>query len=316
MNVTRALLDGQAENGIRDADDRRVFRRVHQVLLGLGGRFLFVGELKLADHVGLEQIDADRRVRLVFLSVGLRRGRAADGSGGCRRRLFFELRDRRRVDSREKFLEVLVAHRDRLDHYAFDHAPHIVEGHDVVRVGHGEAEAVVAEADWHDVMLVDESARQQGEDARVDFHLRQVDEVHPGALVRLFETLGEQPRQEQRHLRVLVQHALEIAPLENRARRRLERDDARAARTAREERHLAEHLTSCQLVQREFEAGVLVAAPDGDQPGQDHERSIAGTPLTNDDRLGRIVAAGHLRFELRAGLERKAHEERKVLEDG
>ena len=145
-------------------------------------------------------------------------------------------------------------------------------------------------------MLLDESRRQQRQDARIDLHPSEVHEFDAGSLIRLVQALGEQTRHEERHLRVLEEHALEIRPLENRTSGRLERNHTRTARPAGEQRHLSEHLAGTEFVQREFQAGVLVATPHGNQAGKHHERSVTRATLADDDALRSVVAPGHLRF--------------------
>ena len=70
--------------------------------------------------------------------------------------------------------------------------PHIVEGDDVVRVGHRQREAVVAEGDRNDAgAALTSGSGSSVEHARIDLHAREVDELDAGVLVGALEPLGQ-----------------------------------------------------------------------------------------------------------------------------
>src|SRR4051812_12809135 len=132
VDVAGALLDGESEDGITQADDGRVFGGVHQVLLVLAdaGAGVF-GELQVADDVGLQQIDHVLRP----LGGGNDLGGVDAARLPCRDGLFVHELG---VGGVHELAEILVGGDNGLDHHALDHPADVVERDDVVRIHHGE----------------------------------------------------------------------------------------------------------------------------------------------------------------------------------
>ena len=202
MDVARALLDGESEDGVHEADDGRVFRGVHQLLLAVAhaGAGIF-GKLQVADQLRLQQVHHFGR----RLDGGLRLV--------ARGRLLFlhELG----VGGVHEPAVVLFRGHHRLDHHAFDDAAHVVERENVVGVHHGQGKAVVGEGHGDHLVLLHHALRNQPQHAGVKIHLAQVDVLNAHLLAGQLDPLGEHGGQRQSHFGILQQQLLKIFLLQH-----------------------------------------------------------------------------------------------------
>ena len=192
----------------------------------------------------------------------------------------------------------------------FSDPPDVVEGDDVVRIGHRQREPVVAEGDRHDVVLGDERLRQQRQHPRIDLDPRQVDELDAGVLVGAIEPLGERAGDRQREGGQRAHHCFEQRPVEHgagRSPRSRRRTPCAAFRSAAPSRRTSDPAPSSASRNSMPLSGSLRRTAT--RPDRTTNAASAALPSRTMTAAGHEFAARHAALELGAVGGRETGEE-------